>query len=112
MPREGRATEPWELREVLLDRSEMESPPTGVRDPSPEWRFITEDSWRGQEEGEERREKGRRGGRRGGEGREKEDKEEKRGRRRGQGVEEEEEEDASFSLLARHYRNMATCTKL
>ena len=70
MPREGRATEPWELREVLLDRNEMESPPTGVRDPSPEWRFITEDSWgRGGEEGEgeERREKGRRGGRRKGE---------------------------------------------
>ena len=105
---------------MLLDRSEMESPPTGVRDPSPEWRFITEDSWRGQEEGEERREKGRRGqgegeeraGRRGGEGREKENKEEKRGRRRGQGVEEEEEEDASLSLLAQHYRNTATCTKL
>ena len=80
MPREGRAREPWELREVLLDRSEMESPPTGVREPSPEWRFITEDSWgRGGEEGEE-------------------NKEEQRGR--GQGV----EEDVSFSLLARLYR--------
>ena len=95
VPKEGRAREPWELREVLLDRSERESPPTGVRHPSPEWRFITEDTWgRGgeKEEGEkERRREGEKERRR--EGRRKERKGRREGRRKerkGRRVEEEE----------------------